>query len=55
MEFSDFMLWKLLGLVALAFVWGIFCGVNDLELNGQRKQQGPNEAEDAAIRGPSED
>jgi hypothetical protein len=33
MEFTDYMLWKALVLLVIAFVWGIYCGINDLPLD----------------------
>lgn len=41
MDYIDFMIWKALGMVCLAFLWGLFCGWNRLELNGRPKQQAP--------------
>lgn len=50
MEFSDYMLWKALALVALAFLWGIYCGWTGRELNGQKPQQAPREEGTAVVR-----
>ena len=38
MDYIDYMLWKLVILVALAFVYGFWRGINGLPL-----QRGPNE------------
>ena len=49
MDYLDFALLKL-GLMGLAaFVWGVFCGLNGLNLRGERP-----EAKGAESRGPSE-
>ncbi len=42
MDYIEFMWWKLIGMAVLAFLWGLFCGWNGLELNGRQKQQAPN-------------
>jgi hypothetical protein len=34
MEYTDFMLWKLIGFAAVAFVWGIVCGYMGWPLSG---------------------
>jgi hypothetical protein len=46
-DFLDYMLWKAIVLVVLAFVWGIFCGWNGLGLNGRPLQQGRRAATDS--------
>ena len=38
LEYIDYMLWKALALVFVAFCWGVFCGLKGLNLNGQPKQ-----------------
>jgi hypothetical protein len=43
----EFLFWKLVVFVALAFVWGIFCGATGRRLTGERidtaaKEPDPN-------------
>jgi hypothetical protein len=36
MEFTDYMLWKLIGMAVLAFCWGLFCGITDRSMQTGR-------------------
>lgn len=38
MDFIEFKFWKAVGFVALAFVWGLFCGVTRRDLNGRKRR-----------------
>lgn len=50
MEFSDYMLIKAIVLVVLAFVWGLYCGFTDRELNGQPQQPAQRDKAAASVR-----
>ena len=45
MDYTDWMLWKLVAFVALAFVYGLWRG-----LTGQPLQRGPRDTETAGDR-----
>ena len=45
MEFTDYMIWKAIALVAAAVVWGIYCG-----FTGRSLQPGRREADTAEAR-----
>lgn len=46
MDYLEFKLWKALAFVALAFVWGVYCGWKGLELTGRPKSQQPERREE---------
>lgn len=37
MEFTDYMIWKLVAFAVLAFVWGIYCGIVNRPLGGEQR------------------
>ena len=36
MEYIDYVIWKALAMVVLAFFWGVFCGITGRSLKGER-------------------
>jgi hypothetical protein len=44
MEISEFMIWKALVMVALAFIWGIYCGFTGRPL-GREPRDSPTDAQ----------
>jgi hypothetical protein len=43
MEISDYMLWKAIGLCALVFIWGVYCGMTGRELTGRKADRGQHD------------
>lgn len=42
MSYIEFVLWKSLAFVMLAFLWGLFCGLTGRNLRGQRPDDLPD-------------
>jgi hypothetical protein len=39
MDYIEFKFWKLLGFVALALLWGIYCGATGRQLGRERRDK----------------
>ena len=52
MEMSEFMLWKAGVMVALAFVWGVFCGLTGRPLSPGQSDRQTEQDQPAQIGGP---
>jgi hypothetical protein len=54
MEFTDYLVIKAVVLLVLAFGWGIYCGINGLDLSGRHPSEGPSEEADQQQERPAD-
>ncbi len=52
MEFTDYMLWKALAIVAAAFVWGLYCGLTGRPL-GRERPDNQAAQDQGSVEGPA--
>lgn len=49
---TDFMIWKLIALVALAFLWGLYCGITGRPTGRERSDKPAERPDQTTIDAP---